>query len=108
MRYEDASLVQRGIGLRVKELRRARNLTQASVAKVLGTSVQRVQFIEGGKANLRLSTLIALANVLDTPIESFLTEPTTETVEVSRTPQVGAQAEKARRGAPRKRRSKRR
>ena len=77
-------MVLRNIGLRVKELRRALGLTQAAVARELGTSVQRVQYIEAGKANLRMTTLIALANVLAAPIESLLAAPTTRPAAVTR------------------------
>ncbi len=72
MRYPDPTEVLKEVGRRVKVLRKSRGLTQAAVAKELETSTQRVQFIEAGKANLRMTTLIALANVLDCGIEDLL------------------------------------
>lgn len=72
VRYPDPLEVRKEVGRRVKELRKARGLTQAAVAAQLETSTQRVQYIEAGKANLRLDTLIKLANVLDCGIEELL------------------------------------
>ena len=60
--YEDFAIT---IGHRIKAKREALGLSRNEVAKILGMSYSTVQRVEDGKSNARLSTLVALAVVLD-------------------------------------------
>ncbi len=75
VRYADMAVVLRDVGRRVRELREAKGLTQVVVAAKLEVATQRIQFIESGKANLTLATLIELANALDAPLSEFFPAP---------------------------------
>lgn len=66
------------IGLRIKELRTKKGLTQEQVAEIMGINPKYMSGIERGKENPTLNTFISLANALDveigaifTPLESF-------------------------------------
>jgi transcriptional regulator with XRE-family HTH domain len=105
VRYADSAIVLRDVGQRVRKLRQARGLTQVVVARELKVATQRVQFIEAGKANLTLETLVAIANTLDAPIEAFFT--TAGTPDAAPRPQVATKIEAARNRRPsRSKRSK--
>lgn len=51
-------------GLVFRELRKAKGLTQASLAKRIGLQQSHVAKIEAGRTDVRLSTLVALFQVL--------------------------------------------
>lgn len=86
-RNADKVLAQ--VGLRVQELRRTRGLTQEQLAEAGEVSVSWVQQIESGRANLRLRTLVAIAEMFDVDVGLLLRRP---------------RASKARPGRPRLRR----
>jgi len=68
------------LGQRLAELRQARGLTQENVAQAAGISRNHYQLLEYGlgqrgdrkPANPRLSTLIALSNVLGTSVPELI------------------------------------
>ena len=60
--YEDLAIT---IGSRIKAKREALGLSRNEVAKICGMSYSTVQRVEDGKSNARVSTLVALAVVLD-------------------------------------------
>ena len=60
--YEDFAIT---IGGRIKAKREALGLSRNEVAKICGMSYSTVQRVEDGKSNARVSTLVALAVVLD-------------------------------------------
>ncbi len=51
--------------LRLKEVRKSRGLTQAELARRIGTTAQNVQRIERGERNPTVTTLIRIADALD-------------------------------------------
>jgi transcriptional regulator with XRE-family HTH domain len=53
-------------------VRTSRKITQATVAQAIGTSLQHVQLTERGKANVRMTTLIAWANALDVDLAELM------------------------------------
>lgn len=62
----------RAVGLRVRELRLARGLTQERFAEKLGVATQYVQAVERGVRNLTLATVWRVAEALDVePIQLF-------------------------------------
>ena len=60
------------IGIRIKELRKDRDLTQEQLAEKINYSDGYVSHIELGKANISLKLLFNMADVLNEDIEYFL------------------------------------
>ena len=55
--------------LRLKELRKSKNVKQTEMADLLGITSRHYQDIEYGKINIPTLTLIALANYFDVSID---------------------------------------
>jgi transcriptional regulator with XRE-family HTH domain len=53
-------------GLHVKTLRLAKGLSQRDLAALADISHQQIERVENGKVNVTLSTMIALAEALET------------------------------------------
>ncbi|MBP2316526.1 helix-turn-helix domain-containing protein [Azospirillum soli] len=64
------SLKQR-VGLRVKEARVARGLTQEALAELVGRTVEAISNIERGRTFPTIETLEQLGRNLDMPIQHF-------------------------------------
>lgn len=64
----DVAALLRRVGRRLGELRADRGFTQAEFAERVEVSVRYVQSVEGGRENLTLATLAALASALDVDI----------------------------------------
>ncbi|WP_235548461.1 helix-turn-helix domain-containing protein [Noviherbaspirillum sp. Root189] len=62
------------LGERITALRKARNLTQAQLAEALGVSQQSVQAYEVGRRRMPVSSLPAVARVLDVSLEELFGE----------------------------------
>ncbi len=60
--------IKKLIGLRIKELRNNRGLTQEKLAELMGINPVYMSGIERGKENPTLNTLINLSNALDVEI----------------------------------------
>ena len=60
------------IGLRVREIRKARGLTQETVADLMGRSVDAISLLERGKIAPGLDTLDALSKGLGVPLRDLL------------------------------------
>lgn len=56
----------RAFGLHVKKLRMAKGLSQRDLAHIADISHQQIERVENGKVNLTLSTMLALAEALET------------------------------------------
>lgn len=78
--------VLRDVGRRVAELRRAAGLTQEQVAEQLGVSTRALAYIESGRENLTLCTMVAVANVLGASVAEFFVPPATREVRRGRPP----------------------
>lgn len=62
----------KAIGLRIKNARAHRGLTQSNVAKLTGLSTPHISNIETGNTKLGLPTIIHLANVLEVSVDELL------------------------------------
>ncbi len=60
------------LGKRLKELRKAQNLTQAQLAQLLGISQQLVAFYEGGHQRIPIDLLPEVARLLGVRVEELL------------------------------------
>jgi len=60
------------IGVRIKEGRRLRRMTQAELAERVGVSDSFISRMETGKKGVSLDSLIKVAVVLDISIDSFV------------------------------------
>ena len=70
---DSAGLVyQRGMKLRLKEIRHAKNLTQRQVAELAGMSVSYYTEIELGRKQINANRLQALAKVFGTPPQNLI------------------------------------
>ena len=63
-----------GLGERVAQLRKARNITQVQLAELLGVSQQTVQAYEVGRRRLPVSTLRQLAKTLGMSLDELMAE----------------------------------
>lgn len=62
------------LGLRIKETRLNRNLTQENVAYFVGCNVSHISNIENNHTKVSLNVLLAIANALNTSIDYLLSE----------------------------------
>ena len=61
------------IGLRIKELRRTRNMSQDTLSEKVGISSKYLSSIERGKENPTLDTLLKLATALNVTLADMFT-----------------------------------
>jgi transcriptional regulator with XRE-family HTH domain len=59
------------LGERIANLRKARNITQAQLAEVLGVSQQTIQAYEVGRRRIPVSALPAVARLLSVPMDEL-------------------------------------
>ncbi|CAG5071725.1 hypothetical protein DYBT9623_03716 [Dyadobacter sp. CECT 9623] len=69
----DALLKQ--LGLRIRELRKAKNITQAELAHAIGKDQQSIQRLEAGKINPSFLYLHEIAIGLEMPIHEITQIP---------------------------------
>jgi transcriptional regulator with XRE-family HTH domain len=69
---DSAEGVQRRVGVRVRELRAGRGLTQLRLAERSGISRPSVANVEAGRQNVSLRQLCALASALGVTVEELL------------------------------------
>ena len=62
------------LGLRIKEARLNKNLTQENIADYVGCNVSHISNIENNHTKVSLNALLAIANALNTSIDSLLSE----------------------------------
>lgn len=60
------------IGLKIKETRISRNLTQENIAEAVGVNTSHISNIETGKTKVSLTTLIFICNALDVSVDYIL------------------------------------
>ena len=64
------------LGQRIREARIKTGMTQATLSGIIGLSPSHYSHIESGKAKINLPTLVAIAQALDTTIDSLLYDST--------------------------------
>ena len=62
----------RSIGLKIKEQRLERGVTQEHVANLLNVNPSHISNIECGRARPSLTTLIKIANILQCSVDCFI------------------------------------
>lgn len=60
------------VGLRIREIRVSRNLTQEELSELANISVNHISALERGVKNAKLSTFVAIANALQVSSEALL------------------------------------
>ena len=63
-----------GLGLKIKEIRQSRGMTQDRLAELVGCNTSHISNIENNHTKVSLNVLLAIANVLDTSIDYLLSE----------------------------------
>jgi UDP-N-acetylglucosamine 1-carboxyvinyltransferase len=86
---ETTQTVQRAVGLRVRELRRARGMTQETMAEKLGMLAPNYARIEQGRQNVTLDTLVRIARALATRTAELFRSPRHTKVRTGRPPKGG-------------------
>lgn len=61
----ELAAVQKRVGSAIKRIRKLKALTQRKLAEAMNVSVQYLQFVEGGKANLSIESILKFAKALD-------------------------------------------
>jgi len=64
------------LGQRIRDARIKACMTQATLSGIIGLSPSHYSHIESGKAKINLPTLVAIAQALDTTIDSLLYDST--------------------------------
>ena len=54
-----------GLGLKIKEIRQSRGMTQDRLAELVGCNTSHISNIENNHTKVSLNVLLAIANVLD-------------------------------------------
>ncbi len=62
------------LGMRIKEIRISKNLTQDNLAQMVDCNVSHVSNIENAHTKVSLIALLAIANALDTTIDYLLSD----------------------------------
>lgn len=75
VRPRSTATVQRHVGRRVAELRRAQGLTQEQFAELAEVSVGYVRQVEGGRENLTIATMVKLAALLEVDVVDLFVPP---------------------------------
>jgi transcriptional regulator with XRE-family HTH domain/quercetin dioxygenase-like cupin family protein len=77
---DDTSAALGGVGARMRELREQRHMSLRELARRINVTPSLISQIETGKINPSVSSLYAVANALDVPMDSFFstTEGTAE------------------------------
>lgn len=71
-RMRTSSETQRRLGLRIKDLREERGLSQYACAPLLGVSRTYLADVECGRRNVSLAALDSIARGLDVSLEELL------------------------------------
>ena len=71
----------KAVGLRIKQAREAKNLTQENLAALVDLSPTHISVIERGMKTVRLAKFIAIANALDVSADSLLVDVVTHSVD---------------------------
>ena len=66
------------LGVKIKELRQSRGLTQDLLAEIVGCNTSHISNIENNHTKVSLNVLLAIANALDTSIDYLLGQTKTK------------------------------
>ena len=69
------------VGLRIKEAREAKNLTQEDLAALVDLSPTHISVIERGLKAVKLDKFVAIANALDVSADRLLVDVVTRSVD---------------------------
>jgi transcriptional regulator with XRE-family HTH domain len=83
---QTADELLRAVGRRIAEIRREAGLTQAQVAEQLDVSTRAYAYIESGRENLTLRTMLTIANVLGATVPDLLVPPKSRETKRGRPP----------------------
>lgn len=64
----------RELGLRIKNMRQNRKLTQENLAELVGCNTSHISNIENNHTKVSLNVLLAIANTLNTSIDYLLSD----------------------------------
>lgn len=67
------------LGLKIKEIRQSKGITQERLAELVGCNTSHISNIENNHTKVSLNVLLSIANVLDTSIDYLLSGQYTNT-----------------------------
>ena len=73
----------KGIGIRIREKRKAMNMTQATLAELSGIEPSNISHIERAATKVSLPTLIGLANALNASLDELVYDSLNKSSHVS-------------------------
>ncbi|MDN5216490.1 helix-turn-helix transcriptional regulator [Fulvivirgaceae bacterium BMA12] len=71
IKLEQVENIKTLFGNRIRQLRKARSITQEDLAYILKTDTRQIGRIENGEAFVNLKTVTKLANALDVPVKEL-------------------------------------
>ena len=71
----------KAIGMKIKERRQSRGITQEYIANQLDVNPSHISNIECGRANPSLTALVKIANILECSVDYFISGEYTYTVD---------------------------
>ncbi len=74
MFYLQATIDYKKLGMRIKEIRINRNLTQENLAQMVDCNSSHISNVENAHTKVSLMALLAIANALDTTIDYLLAD----------------------------------
>ena len=77
----DVAMDLKAVGLRIKDAREAKNLTQEDLAALVDLSPTHVSVIERGVKAVKLDKFVAIANALDVSADRLLADVVTRSVD---------------------------
>lgn len=77
----DVVMDLKAVGLRIKEAREAKNLTQEELAAIVDLSPTHISVIERGVKSVKLDKFVAIANALDVSADSLLIDVVSRSIE---------------------------
>ena len=80
----DRNAIRKSVGIRIREWRTRRELSQAEVARGAGITQASLSNYENGKRDLPLSTLLGVSSALDVTVGELLDTPEVIVVRESR------------------------
>lgn len=78
MFYLQPTIDYEKLGMRIKDIRMRRNLTQDNLAQLVDCNVSHISNVENAHTKVSLIALLAIANALDTTIDYLLSNQYTQ------------------------------
>jgi UDP-N-acetylglucosamine 1-carboxyvinyltransferase len=86
---KSTAVALKSLGMRMREVRRARGLTQEQLAAELGMLAPNYARVEQGRQNVTIDTVVRVAQTLGVPLVELFRAPRTRVIPPGRPPKAG-------------------